>query len=75
MSKKKEPILVLTFKDESVNEAKLFYEVHDAEECFTLKALDLGARKGDMSNHLDNGYYNNAPGIVYILWPEVCIRK
>jgi len=75
MSKKKEPIAVVTIKDGVINESKLFYDVHDAEECFTLKALDFGASKDDMSDLLDNGYYEGTNSTVCITWPEVCIRK
>jgi hypothetical protein len=72
MSKKKEPILVVTIKDGVVDEAKLFTDVKRAEECFTLAALDLGARKDNMDTHLDDGYYQDLKSTtVCLTHPEV----
>ena len=75
MSKKKDPILVVVVSEGVVDEAKLFNNVLDAQECFTLAALDLGARKDDMETHLDDGYYEGKNSAVCLTHPEVCIRK
>jgi hypothetical protein len=71
MPKKKEPILVVMIKDGVVDEVKLFTDPKRAEECFILTALDLGARKDDMDDHLDDGYYEGANFSVCITWPTV----
>ena len=68
---KKEPVLVVKIRDGVVDEVKLFTDPKRAEECFTLTALDLGARKDDMDTHLDDGYYEIANASVCITWPTV----
>ena len=67
---KKEPILVVTIADNIVKKATLFTNVKLAEEAFTIAAMDLGARKEDMDDHLDNGYYENIESVC-ITWPDL----
>ena len=68
---KKESILIVTIKDGVVNDAKLFSNVKRAEEAFTIKAMDLGARKDDIDSHLDDGYYQGSNETVCLVHPEV----
>jgi len=68
---KKEPILVVDIREGVVNEALLFTDVKRAEEAFTIKALDLGAKKDDMDGHLEDGYYLGANFSVCLTHPDV----
>jgi len=70
MSKRK-PILVVTIRDGVVDEAKLFTNVKRAEECYTIECLDRGAKKDDMDNHLDNGYYEGVSSSVCLVHPTI----
>lgn len=71
MPKKKEPVLVVKIRDGVVDEVKLFTDPKRAEECFTLAALDIGARKDDMECILDDGYYQGMNFSVCLTHPEV----
>jgi hypothetical protein len=68
---KKQIVLVVTIKDDVVDEAKAFTDVKAAEECFTLICLDHLANKDDMDMHLDDGYFMWTNGSVCITWPEI----
>lgn len=67
------PILVVKIREGVVDEATLFDDPKDAEEKFTVDALDLGAKKDDMESHLDDGYYqimNASVCLVHPSYPE-----
>lgn len=69
--KKSDPILVVTIKENVVDEARLFTNVKRAQEAFTIAAMDLGARKDFMDALLDDGYYQAGDLSVCLTHPEV----
>jgi hypothetical protein len=70
---KKVLINVIKIKDGVVEECSLHTNVKDAEEEFTLGALDLGAKKEDMDDHLSDGYClsRHLNKSVCLVWPKL----
>lgn len=74
-AKESQPVLVITVRDGVVNEAKLFDNVHRAEECFTLECLDKGASKDDIEAHIEDGYYQGMNFAVCLVHPEILTEE
>ena len=75
MAKKKDYICVIKIKEGVVDECSLHTNVKDAEEEFTLAALDIGANKKFMNTHLDDGYCISNDRSVCLVHPTLKIRS
>ena len=71
----KNPIAIVKLREGVVEEANLFSNAQDAEEKFTLEALDLGAKKDDIESHIEDGYYEGKYLTVCLVTLDVSQRE
>jgi len=65
-----ETVLVVTIKDDVVDEAVSFLNSANAEKYYKKTCLKYGADRQEMNNYLDDGYYAWANGSVCLVHPE-----
>lgn len=68
-------VLVITVRDDVVDEAKLFDDVDKAEEVFTQECLEKGAFRDDMKVYIEDGYYLGMNFAVCLVHPEILTEE
>lgn len=64
-------INVIKIKDGVVDECSLHTNIKNAEEEFTLTAINMGADEHFMSDYLDDGYFQSLNKCVCFVWPDL----